>query len=230
MLVSNAFLAGIEARLGYHFVDGTLLALALTHRSAGADNNERLEFLGDSILNFIIAESLFNRLSSAREGQLSRLRSQLVKGDTLAEIAREFSLGDHLLLGEGELKSGGRERESILADAVEAIIGAIFRDSDMSTCRERVLCWYADRLDKLTLNTHAKDSKTRLQELMQKRRQPLPEYEVVEAAGEAHAQVFTVSCRISLLSQPFTAQASNRREAEKLAAAAVLKHLGDPDL
>lgn len=230
MPVSEAFLASLEARLGYQFNDGKLLSLALTHRSAGADNNERLEFLGDSILNFIIAESLFKRFTSAREGQLSRLRSQLVKGDTLAEIAREFSLGDYLLLGEGELKSGGRERESILADTVEAIIGAIFRDSDLLVCRERVLCWYADRLGKLTLTTHAKDSKTRLQELMQKRREPLPDYQVVEASGEAHAQVFTVSCRISLLPNAVTAQASNRREAEKLAAAAVLTQLGDPDL
>lgn len=218
----------LEEKLGYRFKDVGLLSLALTHRSAGALNNERLEFLGDSILNFIIAEALFERFEQAREGQLSRLRSQLVKGETLAQIAREFALGDYLNLGEGERKSGGRERDSILADSLEALIGAIYCDSDMHTCRRQVRDWYAARLAALSLHSHSKDSKTRLQEYMQKQGAPLPEYEVVAEEGEAHARLFTISCRVSMLPAAVSAQASSRREAEKLAATAVLTQLGDP--
>lgn len=131
----------LVARLGYTFKDKSLLKLALSHRSYGKQNNERVEFLGDSLLNFIIAEALFAKFPTAKEGQLTQLRANLVKGETLAEIAREFGLGDFLLLGEGELKSGGFRRASILADAVEALIGAIYLDSNssMPTCRERVL-------------------------------------------------------------------------------------------
>ncbi|MBR9911692.1 MAG: ribonuclease III [Gammaproteobacteria bacterium] len=212
-------------RLGYTFKDPGLFDLALTHRSFGAENNERLEFLGDSILNFVIGEWLFQRFSSAREGQLSRLRAQMVKGETLAEIAREFDLGPSLNLGEGELKSGGFRRESILADTVEAIIGAIYIDSGMAPARERVLAWYAERLDKLRLEGNRKDPKTELQELLQASKEPLPEYQVAEVTGEAHAQQFTVSCKISLLAEPTVASASSRRTAEKRAAAAALKKL-----
>lgn len=215
----------LEQRLGYQFEEPRQLQLALTHRSHGATNNERLEFLGDSILNFIIGEDLYHRLPDAREGQLSRLRSQLVKGDTLAELAREFELGDCLILGEGELKSGGRTRDSILADAVEAIIGAIYLASGMEVCRERVLTWFAPRLNALSTNTTAKDPKSRLQEYMQAQRQPLPEYAVVAVAGEGHAQVFTVECRVALAKTPTSAVASNRREAEKQAAALMLAQL-----
>lgn len=215
----------LEQRLGYQFEEPRQLQLALTHRSHGATNNERLEFLGDSILNFIIGEDLYHRLPDAREGQLSRLRSQLVKGDTLAELAREFELGDCLILGEGELKSGGRTRDSILADAVEAIIGAIYLASGMEVCRERVLTWFAPRLNALSTNTTAKDPKSRLQEYMQAQRQPLPEYAVVAVAGEGHAQVFTVECRVALAKMPTSAVASNRREAEKQAAALMLAQL-----
>lgn len=225
--VANDPLQVLEEKLGYRFNNPALLSLALTHRSAGATNNERLEFLGDSILNFIIAEALFERFEQAREGQLSRLRSQLVKGETLAQIAREFALGEHLNLGEGERKSGGRERDSILADSLEAVIGAVFRDSDMHTCRHQVRRWYAGRLADLSLSRHSKDSKTRLQEYMQKRGAPLPVYQVVAETGEAHARFFTVSCTVSVLPAPFTAQASSRREAEKLAAEAVLAQLGE---
>lgn len=215
----------LEQRLGYHFDDQRQLQLALTHRSHGATNNERLEFLGDSILNFIVGEALFKRFPEAREGQLSRLRSQMVKGDTLAELAREFELGECLVLGEGEMKSGGHTRDSILADSVEAIIGAIYLASGLDICRERVLTWFAPRLSELCLNTSAKDSKSRLQEYMQAQRQPLPEYVVVAVGGEGHAQMFTIECRVALTKQPTSATASSRREAEKQAAVLMLAQL-----
>ena len=216
----------LQSRIGYRFEQAERLRLALSHRSVGAHNNERLEFLGDSILNFIVGEALFTKFADAREGQLSRLRAQMVKGETLAEIAREFDIGPCLLLGEGEMKSGGHRRDSILADAVEAIIGAIYSEAGMATCRERVLAWYQQRLDSLSLDTPAKDAKTRLQEYMQSRQQPLPDYRVAEVEGEAHAQVFTVECRVSLLDTPERARASSRRVAEKKSAAQALKRLG----
>lgn len=202
-----------------------LFELALTHRSYGADNNERLEFLGDSILGFVIGDALFQQFPDAREGDLSRLRSLLVKGETLAEIALEFKLGECLNLGEGELKSGGFRRASILADAVEAIIGAVYLDQGMEAARTCVLRWYESRLHSLELEDNPKDAKTQLQEFLQARKAPLPEYDVIEIDGDAHAQHFTVACRITLLAQPTQARASSRRAAEKLAAAAALKAL-----
>ncbi|WP_049722022.1 ribonuclease III [Gilvimarinus polysaccharolyticus] len=216
----------LQRRLGYTFSNSDRLRLALSHRSVGAHNNERLEFLGDSILNFSIGQALFDMFPEAREGQLSRLRAQMVKGETLAEIAREFDIGPCLLLGEGEMKSGGQRRDSILADAVEAIIGAIYVEAGMETCRARVLAWYQPRLDALSLDTPAKDAKTRLQEYMQSRQAPLPDYRVAEVEGEAHAQVFTVECHVSLLDTPERARASSRRVAEKKSAAQALKRLG----
>ncbi|MDO6569937.1 MULTISPECIES: ribonuclease III [unclassified Gilvimarinus] len=224
--MNNIVLTRLQSKLNYEFDDLALFSLALSHRSVGAANNERLEFLGDSILNFIIARALFDQFESAREGQLSRLRSQLVKGETLAELAREFDLGPCLLLGEGEMKSGGQRRDSILADAVEAIIGAIYIDSDFDTCRQCVLRWYQPRLDDLNLDNPAKDAKTRLQEHLQSRKQPLPDYQVVNIEGEAHAQTFTVECHVSLLKNPEVATASSRRVAEKQSAALALKKLG----
>lgn len=215
----------LQDRLGYQFHSQTLLQLALTHRSCGARNNERLEFLGDSVLNFIIGESLFHRFPEGREGQLSRLRSQMVKGETLAKIAREFDVGECLILGEGEMKSGGHRRDSILADTLEALIGAIYTESGFEVCRDRVLTWYTDRLAQLSLDSPVKDAKTRLQEYLQSRQQPLPEYAVVETEGEAHAQMFTIECRVSLLKKATRARASNRREAEKQAAEKALRLL-----
>ncbi|GAA5316180.1 MAG: ribonuclease III [Candidatus Pelagadaptatus aseana] len=212
------------SRIGYEFSDTSLLTLALTHRSCGARNNERLEFLGDSILNFVIGEALFEKFPQAKEGQLSRLRSQLVKGETLAEVAREFELGQCLILGEGEMKSGGHRRDSILADAVEAIIGAIHRDSGFDAARERVLNWFASRLQNIQLELK-KDPKTELQELLQGRKKSLPQYKVIDVHGEAHSQEFTVECRIELLPEPVSARASNRRTAEKMAAAVALEQL-----
>jgi ribonuclease III len=207
------------SKLGYSFRDAKLLRLALTHRSFSADNNERLEFVGDSILNLIVGEAIFNKFPSAREGQLSSLRSALVRADTLVLIARDFELNRFLILGEGELKSGGLERDSILADTVEALIGAIYFESGFDVCRTTVLAWYADKLDQLSLTAKHKDAKTQLQEYLQSCKKPLPEYTVVETTGESHAQQFVVECKVVLLSKPTSAKASSRREAEKLAAA-----------
>lgn len=212
-------------RLGHHFADPALLELALTHRSVGGDNNERLEFLGDSIVNFVIAEALFQRFPAAREGQLSRLRARLVKGQTLAELAREMQFGDYLSLGSGEMKSGGHRRESILADAVEAVIGAIYLDAGMETVRVRVLAWYAARLEAISLQDTQKDPKTRLQEFLQSRQLPLPRYEVVAVEGEAHDQTFTVECHTDYLAEHTTGIGSSRRHAEQQAAAQALARL-----
>lgn len=216
----------LSRALGYEFKDTQLLELALTHRSLGKRNNERLEFLGDSILNFIIAEALYAQFPDAKEGQLSRLRAVMVKGVTLAEIAREMKLGDYLKLGSGELKSGGFNRSSILADAVEALIGAIYLDSGLEVCRERVLCWYESRLQQLSLTKTQKDAKTRLQEFLQSRREELPQYELVKSEGDDHDQTFYVECSIPSLVEVVKGQGSNRRAAEQKAAAAALKALG----
>lgn len=172
-----------------------------------------------------MGESLFERFPEAKEGELSRLRAQMVKGETLAEIAREFDLGPCLNLGEGEMKSGGFRRDSILADTVEALIGAIHLDQGMAQARERVRVWYKSRLDALQLDTNRKDPKTELQEYLQAKKCALPEYRVVDVGGEAHAQQFTVECRTPLLRVPTVATASSRRGAEKMAAAAALKNL-----
>lgn len=211
--------------IGHQFTDPELLDLALTHRSHGNKNNERLEFLGDSIVNFLIAEDLYQRFPQAREGQLSRLRARQVKGATLAEVAREFKLGDYLRLGSGELKSGGYRRESILADALEAVIGAIYLDAGMDVVRQRVLSWFEPRLDAMTLSDTQKDPKTRLQEYLQSRQQPLPRYEVINVEGEAHAQVFTVECVIEQLDYRPLGIGSSRRFAEQEAAEKALQAL-----
>lgn len=212
--------------LGHNYADESLLELALTHRSCGKRNNERLEFLGDSILNFVIAEALFNKFPKAREGEMSRLRARLVKGETLAEIARELGLGDFLRLGSGELKSGGFRRDSILADAVEAIIGSIHLDAGAVVSKEFVLKLYQSRLDGLDLEETLKDSKTRLQEHLQSRRQPLPAYELDRVEGEAHDQTFYISCQVALLDEPTLGKGSSRRQAEQESARAALIALG----
>jgi ribonuclease III len=208
--------------LGYRFSNLGLLQQALTHRSFGAINNERLEFLGDSILNLVIAEALYEKFPAAREGDLRRLRASLVKGDTLAEVARDFSLGPHLRLGDGELRSGGQERGSILADAVEAIIGAIFIDSGFEQARHIVRDWFKDRMSYMSLAIEEKDPKTLLQELLQGSKKPLPVYEVANVEGESHAQIFTVSCSVAHINSVTTGVASNRRAAEKEAAEKML--------
>lgn len=219
----------LERRIGYHFKNPELLQLALSHRSYSGKNNERLEFLGDSIVNFVIAEALFKHFPNAREGQMSRLRARLVKGVTLAEIAREFELGEYLLLGSGELKSGGYRRESILADALESVIGAMYLDSSFSECKDKVLSWYEGRLESLSLQDTQKDPKTRLQEYLQAQQQPLPQYEVVSVEGEPHAQTFTVECSVEGLSDITVGIGSSRRIAEQQAAGKALKVMGVAD-
>lgn len=218
--------ARLQETLGYQFTDEALLARALTHRSFSRDNNERLEFLGDSILNFLIAEDLFLRFDGAREGQLSRLRALLVKRQTLAAIARDFGVGDYLSMGSGELKSGGYDRDSILSDALEAIIGAMYLDADLATVRERLLDWFEDRLDSLSLDQSQKDAKSRLQELLQSRGADLPEYVVVETRGQSHNQIFFVECRSGLLEAPARGKGSSRRGAEQAAATVALHMFG----
>ncbi len=217
--------------LGHDFYDVAWLELALTHRSvSGSRNNERLEFLGDSILNFVIADFLYQRFPSENEGRLSRLRAMLVKQETLAAVARDLKLGDYLHLGPGELKSGGFRRESILADAVEALLGAIYRDSgDMILCAERVRAWYGPRLDEMAQETVLKDSKSRLQEWLQRHRQPLPVYTVTDISGEAHNQSFRVTCEVPGLAVPTQGAGPSRRHAEQEAAAAALAQLGIRD-
>jgi len=212
--------------LGYEFRDLGLLEQALSHRSVGRHNNERLEFLGDSLLNFFIADALYRQFPSVQEGMLSRMRANLVKGDTLAEIAKEFELGDYLQLGEGELKSGGFRRASILADAVEAILGAIYLESGMDECRRAVLRWFESRLQESSPVEGAKDAKTRLQEFQQERKKPLPIYTVLRSLGEAHSPRFEVCCDIGRDAPATKAVAGSKRNAEKLAAEKMLAQLG----
>ena len=220
----------LSRRIGYFFADLGLLELALTHRSFGGKNNERLEFLGDSILNYVIAEDLFHRFPKAKEGELSRLRASLVKGDTLAELAREFQLGDYLKLGAGELKSGGFRRDSILADTVEGIIGAMYLDAGMDVCREHILSWYKERLDATSLKIVTKDAKTRLQEYLQARKHALPQYDVVDIVGEPHDQTFHVHCYIELCEEAIEGKGNSRRIAEQNAASKALKQLEKKDV
>lgn len=218
-------LNALEQKLGYKFRDISLLDNALTHRSHSGPNNERLEFLGDSILNFTVAEMLFLHFSQAPEGDLSRLRAALVRGDTLAEIAKEFELGEFLNLGEGELKSGGFRRPSILADALEAVIGAIYLDGGIELCKECVHRWIEGRLQDLSLATGEKDAKSQLQEWLQARKKALPIYAVVDTQGDSHNQLFTVSCSVVLIDEIATASAPSRKNAEKEAAQLMLQKL-----
>ncbi len=211
--------------LSYRFTQPQLLQQALSHRSVGSDNNERLEFLGDAILSYVISVELFRRFPDEDEGRLSRLRASLVKGDTLAALARDLSLGDYLRLGAGELKSGGFRRSSILADGFEAILGAIYLDSDIAAVEQVILRLFSERLAAVNSQTALKDPKTRLQEYLQSRQLPLPLYEVVQITGKAHAQTFTVSCRVEGLEQALTASGSSRRKAEQTAAQLILDKL-----
>lgn len=213
--------------IGYEFSDNELLRQALTHRSAAAKHYERLEFLGDSILSMVIAEALYDQFPKQDEGDLSRMRASLVCGPTLAKLAKQFGLGDHLRLGPGELKSGGFRRESILSDAVESIIGAMYLDSDITTCKQVVLQWFKPYLDTIEPGISHKDPKTRLQEYMQGRQLPLPVYEVTAKQGQAHNQQFTVSCAVEGLSETIVGTGTSRRKAEQTAASAVLRKLDE---
>ncbi len=215
----------LQQLLGHEFSDPGLLQLALTHRSASGNNNERLEFLGDSIVNHVIAESLYQQFPKAREGDLSRMRATLVKGDTLAEIGRELGLGEFVRLGQGERKSGGHRRASILADVLEAIAGAILLDSDTDRCRECLLRWFHSRLEGLEMGAAGKDAKTRLQEYLQGRGRPLPAYELLAVDGEDHQQVFRILCRVMQPERTFEGGGGSRQKAEQAAAEAALEAL-----
>ena len=215
----------IEKILNYHFSDNSLLELALTHRSFQGKNNERLEFLGDSILNFIIAELLFKKFNLLPEGDLSRLRSQLVKSDTLSEIGILLKLGDYLILGEGELKSSGWRRPSILADSVEAIIGAVFIDGGISAASDLIVDWFKSRIDLINPDNIEKDAKSILQELLQAKKISLPDYNIVSIEGEAHCQHFRVSCSIPKLGLSIEGEGPSRKVAEQSAAESSIKKI-----
>lgn len=216
----------LEQKIAYTFQNREYARLAITHRSADKKHNERLEFLGDSILGFAVAELLFQRFPDAPEGDLSRMRSAMVNRQTLAAIARALGLGELLLLGPGELKSGGRERASILADAVEAVIGAIYLDSGLEACRATVMELLLPHMPNPEPGKVHKDSKTRLQEHLQGLGQAVPAYKVLAISGEAHEQRFTVSCSHALLQEATTGMGSNRRIAEQQAALESLRQLG----
>lgn len=215
----------LQRKIDYQFQDTWLLKQALTHRSAGHKHNERLEFLGDAILNLTIAEALFHQFPKCNEGELSRMRATLVREPTLAMLARDFQLGDYLSLGQGELKSGGFRRESILADCVEALIGAISLDSSLANATEIVTRWYQPLLKDIQPGDNQKDAKTRLQEYLQGNRLPVPTYNIVNIQGEAHNQLFTVECSIQNNDRTFIGKGSSRRKAEQAAAEQILQEL-----
>ena len=211
--------------VGHRFTDPGLLRQALRHRSAGAPHNERMEFLGDALVNLIVAEALHSRWPKADEGQLTRARASLGRESTLAAIARQLDIGGQLELGPGELKSGGHRRDSILADALEAVVAAIHLDAGFEACRERVLPWFAPLIDELPIGKVEKDAKTRLQEWLQARQAARPDYFLIEAVGEAHARVFRVGCRIPDPPLEAEGQGSSLRSAEQAAAAGILDQL-----
>ena len=218
-------LSELERRLGYDFAGQSLLRAALTHRSSGEANNERLEFLGDGLLDFLVAEMLFERFPDSPEGDLTRLRADLVRQETLHELAGELDLGPNLALGDGERKSGGRTRPSILADAFEAVLAAVYLDGGFDAARRFVRARYDARIGKLDPARDGKDAKTRLQEFLQARHCPLPAYRIVEVGGEAHAQSFEVVCEIATPATSTTGRGRSRRLAEQEAAAAALGQL-----
>lgn len=210
---------------GHRFADPDLLQQALTHRSAGAPHNERLEFLGDGIVNLLVAEVLFQRWPKADEGALTRARAELVREASLAAIARRLELGARLTMGPGEMKSGGHRRDSILADALEAVVAAIYLDSGFEACRAAVLPWFEESLAALPVGKPGKDAKTRLQEWLQARQRPLPSYELVSESGDDHAKTFNVSCTIIDPTLTAEGEGSSRRNAEQAAAAALLEKM-----
>jgi len=215
----------LQQKINYQFKDVALLKLALTHRSMGKNNNERLEFLGDSILGLVISRELYKRFDHVAEGKLSRLRSHLVRGQTLAQLARELELSDILILGPGELKSGGFRRESIQADAVEAIFGAVLLDSGFETINTVILDLYCDLLDDINPNDSLKDPKTQLQEYLQKRGNALPKYELVKTVGKDHNAVFTVNCCLQDQTMQVEQAAKSIKRAEQSCAQILLDKL-----
>ncbi len=219
-------LNGLMKRLGYVFEDKKLLQQALTHRSAAAQNNERLEFLGDSVLNFVVASHLFKHFPRASEGELTRIRAKWVCESALAEIATHFALHEYLILGQGEKKGGGAHRASILADALEALIGAMYLESGMLACEAVILPWYQADKKSLWVDAHHKDAKTQLQEYLQSKHLPLPIYTLAQTWGDPHHPVFQISCEIAVLAVMALGEAPSRKKAEQAAAEALLKKLG----
>ncbi len=217
----------LQKKLGLQFNDLSLLKVALTHRSYGPNNNERLEFLGDSILGFVIANKLYDIFPEASEGVLSRLRASLVNESSLAELARLHQLGDYLLLGTGELKSGGFRRDSILSDALEAMMGALYLDQGMISCQQWIEQLFTEKLAGLSLESWRKDPKTQLQELMQARKLDLPDYTLITMSGLAHEQTFKVKCTVSVLDAASTGTGGTRKKAEQDAAEKMLQLLKD---
>jgi ribonuclease-3 len=215
----------LQKRLGYQFRDPDLLILALSHRSVASKNNERLEFLGDAILGLVVTDFLYREFPDAREGDLSRMRSHIVRGESLAEAAKQLALGPDLLLGSGEMKSGGHRRDSILGDTVEALIGAIYLDGGIEAAREIVVAWFKSFLDSALQTQPVKDAKTALQEWLQHRNKPLPDYQLIGTGGEAHSRLFTVSCQISAVETTMTATATSRRRAEQMVAEQLLEEV-----
>ena len=211
----------LQKKLHYTFKANTLLQVALTHRSFSAHNNERLEFLGDALLNLVVAEMLFHAYPQENEGTLSRLRSALIKEDTLKKIGEALNLKDYLRLGQGELKNHGLSRPSILADTMEALFAAIYLDGGYTRAQAVIYHLYEQRVQEINLE-EAKDAKSRLQELLQKRHLPLPVYRIESQSGAAHAQTFVVSCTISALNLHSQAKGQSRKKAETAAAAALL--------
>lgn len=222
--------AWLKARLDFEFSDEQLLKQALTHRSAPGDNNERLEFLGDSILQLVISERIFHERPDASEGRLSRLRSSLVKDTTLSEIGVELGVGEVLYLGAGEKKTGGHRRRSILADAVEALFGAAYLDGGFEAAKKLIHTFYGERLDNLPRRrTDLRDPKTRLQEHLQANRLPLPNYEMEKISGQAHRQHFEVSCSLAEPEIRTIGSGASRRDAEQAAAESALAMLESLD-
>lgn len=217
----------LASALGHAFSREELLLQALTHRSYGSPHNERLEFLGDSVLNCVVASFLYQRFGSLREGDLSRQRANLVCQEALAEIAQSLALGDYLRLGEGELKSGGFRRPSILADALEAIIGAIYLDAGFEAARAAIERLFKPLLDQVNPKESGKDPKTALQEIVQGRKLPLPQYALLATHGEAHAQRFEVECSLPTLNIRVSGEGGSRRAAEQAAARAAIARLAE---
>tara|TARA_R110002074_G_scaffold170006_1_gene332198 strand:+ start:34150 stop:34824 length:675 start_codon:yes stop_codon:yes gene_type:complete len=212
----------LQKKINANFKNQELLELALTHRSIGQNNNERLEFLGDSILGFIIADEIYMMFPTAEEGVMSRMRAHLVNGRVLAEISKDMGLSDELILGQGEKKSGGKNRASILSDALEAIIGAMYKDAGLGETKKWILSVFKDRLDALSLDAAEKDPKTRLQEYLQSRGRNVPEYTVTSTSGADHNQLFTVACQVDSLNEVIKASSSTRKKAEQKAASKAL--------
>ena len=215
----------LSKKLGLVFNQPQLFVTALTHRSAGANNNERLEFLGDAILGFVIAQKLYDAFKEADEGTLSRLRASLVNEASLAELARKHELGDYLYLGSGELKSGGFRRDSILSDALEGIIGALFKDQGISACQDWIGHVFAEKLQALSADNWQKDPKTQLQELMQAKKMELPDYTLIDMSGLPHEQTFKVRCSVSLIAESCIGTGVSRKKAEQSAAEMMLAKL-----